>query len=550
MTLLLEVFAFLAVVMRGAASVAQAVAIGGSLFLIAIALPLRSALGAAGSAIDARTRFGIACAALALGAIEAITAGAKILMLADTTGIAIAEAAGADFALAALIRTLAALALAALAYRVRDAAGVAAIAGTCLLLIAATVALSHAVARPDGRLGLAVATAGHWLAASAWIGGLPFFLFALAQTAGGPAWRAIGRRYTLISLTSVAMLLAAGLFKSVVYIGDTPGIWGTAYGVMVSTKIAMFLALLAFGAANFFAIRRPAAAASDTAQRLRRRTEAEFALGIAVFFLAASLTSVPPATDLPHDRASWADIVERMTPAWPRLASPSHADLSIQRRQAELNSASSVTSDAPRAYIPGSGITVPGSAEDIAWSEFNHNWAGVFVTLIGVVSLLERLFGWRWARGWPLIFIGLAVFLFIRSDPKAWPLGDISFVESLRDAEVLQHRLFILLIVVFGLFEWAVRTGRISGQRPALVFPIVCMVAGGLLLAHTHSIGNFREELLVEITHIPIALLGLAAGAARWLELRLPGQGARVAASVWPVCFLLSGLLLFTYHES
>lgn len=93
------------------------------------------------------------------------------------------------------------------------------------------------------------------------------------------------------------------------------------------------------------------------------------------------------------------------------------------------------------------------------------------------------------------------------------------------------------------------RAGRIANKRAALVFPLLCMLAGGLLLAHTHSIANFREELLVEITHVPIALLGIAAGAARWLELRMPAGHRHVAASIWPVCLLLSGLLLLTYHE-
>ena len=51
----------------------------------------------------------------------------------------------------------------------------------------------------------------------------------------------------------------------------------------------------------------------------------------------------------------------------------------------------------------------------------------------------------------------LAVFLFFRSDPETWPLGDIGFLESFRDVEVLQHRFFVLLIVAFSYFEWRVR---------------------------------------------------------------------------------------------
>ena len=47
-----------------------------------------------------------------------------------------------------------------------------------------------------------------------------------------------------------------------------------------------------------------------------------------------------------------------------------------------------------------------------------------------------------------------------------------------------------------------------------------------------------------------LAILGIAAGWARWLELRLPPEDRRIPALVWPVCFLLVGFLLLTYRES
>ncbi|MGC4051641.1 MAG: hypothetical protein QM757_19995 [Paludibaculum sp.] len=94
----------------------------------------------------------------------------------------------------------------------------------------------------------------------------------------------------------------------------------------------------------------------------------------------------------------------------------------------------------------------PRNADDIAWSEYNHHWAGLFVLAIGILALLNRA-GLRWARHWPLLFLGLAAFLFVRSDPETWPLGDIGLIE-LRDVEVLQHRVFVLLLIAFALFEW------------------------------------------------------------------------------------------------
>ena len=40
------------------------------------------------------------------------------------------------------------------------------------------------------------------------------------------------------------------------YIGDWQGFYGTAYGVMVGAKIAMFLMLLGLGAGNFLLVER------------------------------------------------------------------------------------------------------------------------------------------------------------------------------------------------------------------------------------------------------------------------------------------------------
>jgi len=84
-----------------------------------------------------------------------------------------------------------------------------------------------------------------------------------------------------------------------------------------------------------------------------------------------------------------------------------------------------------QARVPGEGVLPPRNAEDIAWSEYNHHWAGLFVLAIGLLALAERTGHAPWARHWPLLFIILAAFLFIRSDPEVWPLGDIGFFSIL-----------------------------------------------------------------------------------------------------------------------
>jgi len=199
--------------------------------------------------------------------------------------------------------------------------------------------------------------------------------------------------------------------------------------------------------------------------------------------------------------------------------------------------------------VPGAGILPPRNADDIAWSEYNHHWAGVLVILIGALALLHQA-GVRWARHWPLAFIVLAGFLLLRSDPEVWPMGSEDFMAAFRDIEVLQHRLFVALILVFALFEWSVRTGRLRDPRMALVFPLMVSAGGALLLTHSHAIANVKDAMLIELTHTPLAIAGIAAGWARWLELRLPDRGGRVAGWAWPLCFVLVGVILLWYREA
>ncbi len=335
------------------------------------------------------------------------------------------------------------------------------------------------------------------------------------------------------------------------YIGSIEAIYGTAYGVMILAKIGLLLMLLGLGAGNYLLVERLRRDPATPILRLKRFAEVEVGIGLTVLLAAASLTSLPPGVDLSRDRLSWQEIVERATPQWPpRLTSPDYDKLTIAQLQARITLADAGRSSAPAAYVPGEGTILPRNAEDIAWSEYNHHWAGVFVVLIGLLALIEGFRWGRWARHWPLLFLGMAAFLFLRADEQAWPLGPAGFFESLRDPEVAQHRIFVLLIAVFGLFEWRVRLRGDQAGRAALVFPLTTALGGALLLTHSHAIANIKDQLLIEMSHTPLALCGIAAGWARWLELRLDGRVRGVAAWIWPVAFILVGLVLLDYREA
>jgi putative copper resistance protein D len=548
MELLVDLFGYLSIVVHGVTILSQSMALGGVLFLVLLARPLNLPDIAAGTARIA----GYAAIALLLS--EVATVALQTAVLVDTVDLSIRDALTADFAIAGLIKALAAALLACLLLlRNGTAAPIPLLALTLIELVAATLT-THAAARLDNRFWLLAVEGLHQLGAAIWIGGIPCFLLALSRVRDGGMWRQVSARFSRMSMAGVASILLSGLTMSLLYIGDWQGLYGTAFGVMVSAKIAMFLMLLGLGGMNFLMVERMRASPDASANRLRRFAEVEFGIGIAIFFAAASLTSVPPAVDLTHDRVSLAEIVERNTPEWPRLSSPDHDVLALPALQAKLNQQAAQQKSAPQvAFTPGAGELPPRNANDIAWSEYNHHWAGVIVCVVGLLALLNRA-GVRSARHWPLAFLGLAVFLFFRSDPETWPMGNIGFLDSMRDVEVVQHRAFVLLIVVFAFFEWRVRAAGWTNRKAPLVFPLLCAAGGTLLLTHSHAIANVKDQLLIELTHTPLALAGIAAGWARWLEIRLNQRANplawQIAGWVWPACILFAGLLLLSYREA
>ncbi|MGJ4894901.1 copper resistance D family protein [Bradyrhizobium oligotrophicum] len=552
MSLLLDIFGYLSVVLRGLTLLAQSFTIGGLAFLLLLLRPLQQRLSADAIVVGKRGQRFLRRSAFGWFAVVLASLAVNMGALIGTLDLSLGAAASADFARSGLAVAACALGIAVLARTGSWAAWrvltLTVLAVSALLL---QLNLTHAVSRLEVRWPLLAADFLHMLGAGVWIGGLPYFLMALNGCKADDDLRRIGRRYSLMSMVSVAAIVIGGTVMAIAYLGSFAAIYGTAYGVMTSAKVAMLLMLLALGAGNFLAVERlrrrdPAA----PLLRMKRFVEVELGIGLTVLLTAGSLTSLPPGIDLSQDRLNWAEIVERAAPQRPRLTSPSVDQLTISQLQARIDAADAQRVTAPQAYVPGEGVILPRSAADIAWSEYNHHWAGIFVVLIGLLALIERFAWGRWARHWPLLFLVMAAFLFLRADEMAWPLGPIGFFASLRDPEVAQHRLFVVLIVLFGLFEWRVRLRGQQAGRAALVFPLTVAAGGALLLTHSHAIANIKDQLLIEMSHTPLALCGIIAGWARWLELRLDGRISRAAAWVWPVAFVLVGLILLDYREA
>ena len=543
MARLLQIFGFLSVLFRGGTLTFGSFTIGGIVFLNFVA---RSA-NSQSEAVNKVCLRWIRRAALALAVMQLAYILASSLILMQSADMTMGDVSGANFVLAGVLAIASAITIAVLAGAQSPKVYVVMLAPAALILVS-SVMTSHAMARLDYRLPLAVVTALHQGATATWLGGLFYLLISIPRSPDNPFARQLIARFSKLALISVAVLAAAGFTLSLAYVGSIPAIYGTSYGIMVATKVVLFGTLLLLGALNFQIARSPSG--GSVIASLKRFGEAELGIGITVILTAASLTSLPPAIDLKADRVSRQEISARLAPQIPRLASPAVQDLPEDVYAAEVTAFNAGTLSSA-SFIPGQAGTRPNTPAEKSWSEYNHHWAGLIVLAIGLLAFLAQTKHFPWARNWPLLFLALSLFLFLRSDPETWPLGPNGFWVTLQDPEVLLHRIFSLLVIGLAIFEWRVQTGRVATEGPRLIFPVLVAVASALLLTHSHSLGNIKEEVLAELSHAPLAILGVVAGWSRWLELRLPAENKvrDRMAWLWPTCLVLIGLLLLNYRE-
>ena len=526
-----DIVAFLAVILRGAQLSAQSVVLGGLLFLFGVARPLAGRLTGAGRGLEIAGLRWTARAGSVLAAVVVVAIFANLAQLVAGLDIPFSEAIGADFVDWNLVMAAAALVVGLIARRARGGLPLLILVAASALVLACSVLSSHAYARLDDRAFFMLADALHQAGAAFWIGGIPFMLLALARVSEPKARLMLGQRFSLLFTGAVGLLLTGAAMLAWGYIGTPAALIGTAYGIMTLAKFALLAVLLGLAAMNRRSTRSEAE--DKGLFRLRRFAEVEIGIGVTVLMIAASMASQPPAVDQTEFQASMSEIYARMAPVRPpRLVSPPAEALSIAVDPAD-----------PEAKTQDMELA------DQMWSEFNHNWAGVFVLAMGLLAMAQGTGRADWARHWPLLFLVLGGAILIRSDPESWPIGPRGFFETLTDPEVFQHRLVGLLLFPFGLFEWAVRTGRRTDERSALIFPVLCAVGAALLLVHNHTLTDVKERFLIEFSHIPMGIFGVLAGWMRWLEIRSDGRVKRFAGLVWPVCFAMVGLLLLFYRE-
>ncbi len=398
--------------------------------------------------------------------------------------------------------------------------------------------LVHAAGRFDNRALLMTLTVFHQLGAAAWVGGV-FQLVNVwrlhkRQLISTDNWPFLLRDFSKFGMISVGFILVSGLPIALQYIDSWDGLVGTGYGNLLMVKVVLLGLALGLAWLNrsamlaFFNTRQTLALFG----RVPHYVEAETLVLVILLFTAASLASQPPAIDIPSLTASWQEVVNTFAPQIPQTTSPSHVAL--------------IAGEAGRVAI----IDQVPSLAATEWSNYNHNIAGIFLTVMSFFAMLSYSNKLPFTKYWPLGFVGLGIFLFFRSDAETWPLGPIGFWEStFNNGEVLQHRIATLLVLVLGLFELTARITKNPHSKLPFVFPILAGFGGLMLLTHSHVGFQAKSAFLIQVGHTTMGIFALILSCGRWLELKLDKPGKDIAGFTSVAALFLIGIILMFYRE-
>lgn len=293
--------------------------VGGGVFECVIAAPALD--GSAAAADLVRRLRELAWISLAL----AVISGAAWLagVAADMSGQSMGGVFGSGAIGTVLMRTrigedwLVRLALAiafgaTLAWRRRERVGDVAWIGFALsvALLASLAWAGHGASDEgtDGKIHLA-ADLLHLIAAGAWLGSLvPLALLLTAARRGGAtttqAAALATRRFSLMAVISVAVLLASGIINTWYLAGNVPALIGTLYGRLLLIKVGLFLIMLTVAAVNRLRLtpRFAGAEPNGALAQLRRNALIESGLGLGILAIVGVLGILPPGL---HTEPVW-----------------------------------------------------------------------------------------------------------------------------------------------------------------------------------------------------------------------------------------------------
>lgn len=196
-----------------------------------------------------------------------------------------------------------------------------------------------------------------------------------------------------------------------------------------------------------------------------------------------------------------------------------------------------------------------GSVEGVAYSEFNHHFAGLCDVAFGLAELgyaLEYPMPF-WTR---LVLPGalgvVGGFLLIWSDHDAWPIGSMSFVESFfgQEREIVEHKFYGVIAIVIAYCEIIRRMGKV--HHPVWAAPLVLLTLIGGLLLFVHSHGHHPGVAGIELHHALLGTVGVCAALSKAFASWLPGTSPHHVKrweAAWAGSVILFGLLLLVYSE-
>jgi putative copper resistance protein D len=389
----------------------------------------------------------------------------------------------------------------------------------------------------------------HQLAAAAWIGGIfqlvSLWLLRQSKLVSAELWPLMLSRFSKFGIASVAMILISGLPIALQYINTWNGLIGTGYGNLLMVKITLLALALGFAWLNKSAVLEYGDSGSHYTlnNRVPYYIEAETFVLVTLLFTAASLASQPPAIDIPTLTATWQEVLNTFSPQIPQTTSPSHTAL--------------IAGEAGRVAI----IDQVPSIAATEWSNYNHNIAGIFLTVMSFFAMLSYIKHLPsplsafdkylpLTRYWPLGFVFLGIFLFFRSDAETWPLGPIGFWEStFNNGEVLQHRIATLLVFVLGIIELSARMTKKTDSKLPFVFPLLAAFGGLMLLTHSHVGFQAKSAFLIQVGHTTMGIFSLILACGRWLELKLDRPGKDIAGFISVAALFQIGIILMFYRE-
>ena len=234
-----------------------------------------------------------------------------------------------------------------------------------------------------------------------------------------------------------------------------------------------------------------------------------------------------------------------ITPAWSARPAQDHSIHEGHQGHAVMNGTYG-NSDSPAKLLA-----------DKKESEFNHHLAGFLVMLGGLFMLAHGTLTNRWPSAryvWPFTFLLSGLFLLVWSDTELWPFGNRQWLEALQNnLEVLQHKIFAVLLLGLGCVEWLRASGKLNAAWSRLFFPLLAVAGSILLLFHQHEAGMHGPDHMqvmsrIQSEHAQYAVVGMGLGITKALsELKMRGQ--KLFGALWPLLMIGLGILLMYYQE-